>query len=103
MSNKSKDFSAKNPAMAFISRAEEQQDDKNINVDNNAKNKVNRSKKETKSKRLNLVIRPSLYQDVEKIAYMKKNSPNDQISKCLEEYVESNQDLIDKYDAIFQE
>lgn len=93
-----KDFTTKNPAMAFISTAGE------INEKNETETKViknNKPKRETKSKRLNLVIRPSLYQSIEKIAYMKQNSPNDQISKCLEEYVEKNKDLIEKYDDIF--
>lgn len=97
-----KDFTKKNPAMAYISSA---------NADNNVgKNEVAEEKKpkksrttdkETKSKRFNLVLQPSSKKDIKKIARMKGISSNEQICRLVEECIKENQDLIRKHDEIF--
>lgn len=64
--------------------------------------KKTNSQNETKSKRLNLLVKPSLHKDIEKIAAMKRTSTNNIINILLERYAEENQDLIDKYNEIFE-
>lgn len=58
---------------------------------------------ETKTKRLNLLLLPSLFQDLEKVSTMKRTSVNNLINVVLKEYVEDNKDLIDKYIEVFGE
>lgn len=58
---------------------------------------------ETKTKRLNLLLLPSLFQDLEKVSTMKRTSVNNLINIVLKEYVEENKDLIDKYIEVFGE
>jgi hypothetical protein len=53
---------------------------------------------ETKTRRFPLLVRPSLYVDIEKIAYMNKISANEQINRCLEELRQKEKDKIKKYD-----
>ena len=58
---------------------------------------------ELKSKRLNLLIRPSVYADIEKIAAMKRVSTNDLINTVLDDYREREAVAIEKYNAAFGE
>ena len=58
---------------------------------------------ETKSKRLNLIIRPTLHRDLGKLSAMDRISTNELINRVLSEYVEQNADKIQKYDEIFGE
>lgn len=58
---------------------------------------------ETKSKRLNLLIKPSTQLAISKIAVMRRKSTNELINNILEDYAQANSDLIDKYDATFEE
>lgn len=59
--------------------------------------------KETKSKRLNLLMFPSVCQDITKIAAMKRCSANELINAVLQQYIADNQELIKKYDDVFGE
>lgn len=59
--------------------------------------------RETKSKRLNLLIRPSLFKALTKISVMERGSLNDLINKALAEYVTAHEDQITKYDETFKE
>lgn len=61
-----------------------------------------RAKVETKSKRLNLLIQPSLYEDLNKIATMQKDSINNLINNVLSEHRDRNKDLIEKYNKVFE-
>lgn len=56
---------------------------------------------ETKTKRLNLLILPSLFQDLEKVATMKRTSVNNLINLVLKDYVDENIDLISLYREVF--
>lgn len=56
------------------------------------------AQKEIKSKRLNLLIQPSLYQTFTKIAYMKQLSVNELILRTMKEYADQNTKTIQKYD-----
>lgn len=58
---------------------------------------------ERKSKRVNLLIKPSAIKDAKKIATMERTSVNDLINRLLEEYVASNADKIEQYNKIFGE
>jgi hypothetical protein len=62
-----------------------------------------RNENETKSKRLNLLIRPSLMNDFMKIAYMRRTSVNDLINRLIDHCVENDATLIDDYDRLFKD
>lgn len=55
-------------------------------------------KQETKSKRLNLLIQPSLHQELTKIAYVQRVSLNELILRASREYAAAHQDAVRKYD-----
>ena len=59
--------------------------------------------KETKSKRLNLLIKPTLYRNIEKIATMERISTNELINRVLEQYAREQAEAIAKYDTTFNE
>lgn len=61
------------------------------------------SKEETKTKRLNLLMLPSVYEDITKIAAMKRSSINDLINTVLKQYISDNQELIEKYNEVFKD
>ena len=58
---------------------------------------------ETKSKRLNLLLRPTLHRDLGKLSAMERISTNELINRVLSEYIEQNADRLIKYDEIFGE
>jgi hypothetical protein len=59
------------------------------------------STEETKTKRLNLLMLPSVCESIGKIATMKRCSTNELINSILQEYIEDNQELLQKYDDVF--
>lgn len=59
-------------------------------------------KKEAKSKRLNLLLQPSLMEDLGKVAFMKKDSVNNLINTVLTSYRDENRDLVEKYNKVFE-
>ena len=59
--------------------------------------------RETKSKRLNLLIKPTLYRNIEKIATMERVSTNELINRVLDQYAGDRVDLIEKYNETFTE
>lgn len=58
---------------------------------------------ETKSKRYNLLLKPSLHEDLEKIATMQRISVNEAVNRALKAYRDTHSDLIDKFDKTFTE
>ena len=58
---------------------------------------------ETKSKRFNLLIKPSTHKNIGKIATMQRVSTNELINKVLEEYAAAHKDKIEAYNATFGE
>lgn len=60
-----------------------------------------KSKKEIKERK-SIHMLPSLYEAVGKIAYINKISTAEQISNCLEKFVEDNEEKIKKYDELFK-
>jgi hypothetical protein len=55
--------------------------------------------KETK-KRVSLAILPSLYENIQKIAYVERKSVSEIVSGCFEQYVYENTDKLKEYDKI---
>ena len=58
---------------------------------------------ELKSKRLNLLLKPSIFIGIDKIATMQRLSVNEVINQVLGEYAEAHSDLIAKYNDVFGE
>ena len=73
--------------------------DENKNPDGQCK----KAGKETKSKRLNVLIRPSLFEDASKIAHMQRISVNELIHLAVEKYVIENEEEVTKYDTVYGE
>jgi predicted HicB family RNase H-like nuclease len=101
-----KSFKDINPATAFISSAKQLPESGNThnayNTDN-TNNKHNTYKSgETKSKRLNLLIRPSLLENFTKAAHMKRSSVNDLLNQIMADYVEQEAEAIKLYNKTFE-
>lgn len=96
-----KNFKPINPALQFISVPKPTFMDM---LEQPEKTKKGRpvSKEETKSKRLNLLMFPSVCEDIAKIATMKRSSTNDLIHSILQEYIKDNQELIRRYEDVFK-
>lgn len=56
---------------------------------------------ERKTKRLNLLLQPSIMDDLKKIAAMKQTSVNDLINTVLKDYNASQSNIIQTYDSVF--
>ena len=61
-----------------------------------------KSTEETKSKRFNLLLFPSVHEDLQKIATMKQQSANDLVNSLLKDFINENQALIEKYNEAFK-
>jgi hypothetical protein len=62
--------------------------------------KTDRNGRELKRKRYNLLLVPSLYEDIEKIAYVQNISANEAINRALAFYLEKEKETLDKYAEI---
>ena len=51
-------------------------------------------------KRISLSVLPSLYEDVQKIAYVQRKSVSDLVGELLENYRENNSDALKEYQKI---
>lgn len=60
-------------------------------------------KRELKSKRTNLLLTPSIYTDMSKIATMKQVSFNEIVNQALAFYISMNEKTIARYDNFFGE
>lgn len=102
-----KGFEIENPAMQFISQTQESTPaaDKVKGADSFKGLKRGRkpSTEETKTKRLNLLMLPSVCDSIGKIAAMKRTSTNELINSILQDYIKENEELINKYDEVFGE
>ena len=56
--------------------------------------------KETKTKRTHISLRPKLFEDITKIAFINKLSFNEQIARVLQEFRDNEQNKIKKYDEM---
>lgn len=103
-----KDFTARdNPVMKYISSVEPVAAPVAEEAPAPAAPVVKKPKKqapardERKSKRLNLLIQPSVLEDLAKVAAMRRTSVNDLINTLAKECVEENRALIGQYDDVF--
>lgn len=120
-----KDFTKNNPVNRFITQSSEfvetqeqikgqqsikdeeykkyqpsnQSKDKEVAEPKEVKKGRPKSDKETK-KRISLFMLPSLYKAIGKIAYMNKMSTGEQISNCMEKFIEENEEKLKKYDEL---
>ena len=62
-----------------------------------------KTQSETKSKRLNLLIKPSTYDSLDKIAYARRESVNGIINGLIEKYIEENASDVSRYNTFFDE
>lgn len=97
-----------NPALQFMTQPEESRAAASDKTDSAAgfkglKRGRPASTEETKSKRVNLLMLPSVYTDITKIAAMKRTSVNDLVNTLLQEHIEENKELLEKYDQVFGE
>ncbi|NTV03188.1 MAG: hypothetical protein HGB04_10505 [Chlorobiaceae bacterium] len=58
---------------------------------------------ETKSKRLNLLIRPGVLKEFSKIAYMQQTSVNELINRLIAEHNEKESGTIRQYNRLFKD
>lgn len=102
-----KNFDISNPAMQFISQPQESntaaEDIKGADSFKGLKRGRKPSTEETKSKRLNLLMLPSVCDNIGKIAAMKRCSTNELINSILQDYIKENEGLINKYYEVFGE
>lgn len=97
-----KDFKVgENPALTYISGTQTQQTGSKYNTDNTDDTLPTLATDETKSKRLNLLLYPSLFENLKKIAVMQRTSVNDLINTVLNDYTEKEADQIERYNQIF--
>ena len=64
---------------------------------------ISKTQPETKSKRLNLLIKPSTYNSLDKIAYARRESINGIINGLIEKYIEENTSDISRYNTFFND
>ena len=62
--------------------------------------KTGKNGKELKRKRYNLLLYPSLYKEIEKIAYVKRISVNEAVNQAIELYLNVGKNELEKYDDI---
>jgi hypothetical protein len=115
---KKKSFKDINPVMQFITQEPAQSAtdevkpktlDQNKNIDEVVNNlesvgaNTERAEldRETKSKRLNLLVKPSILDDVKKIAVMRQVSVNDLINQLLDQHRTENHKDIESFNKTF--
>lgn len=100
-----------NPAAAFISGAEPEQSGKHTHNTQDAQDTHKRARlevgytpntAETKSKRVNLLIRPTLLEDFAKVAHMKRTSINDLLNRLIADCAEREAKAIRDYNRLFK-
>ena len=62
--------------------------------------KTGKNGKELKRKRYNLLLYPSLYKEIEKIAYVKRISINEAVNQAIELYLKVGKTELEKYAEI---
>ena len=91
-----------NPALRFVTvdanTHNEQNTESTLNTDNA---QYTDNKQERKSKRLNLLVQPSILENISKIAHMKQTSVNDLVNSVLKNYAETEEEAISLYNKVF--
>lgn len=89
-----------NPAMQFITPQEETEEAKPVAKKKQPTKKA--TSKETKTKNLHLLLKPSLVEDFNKIAVMQRTSVNSLVSGLMEDYIEEHAEDIETYNKVFK-
>lgn len=114
-----KSFKDANPALQFINTVTETSIVKELEPAKTTRRVQNKSKlgsedeasastkttefmQERKSKRLNLLLVPSVMKDLVKIAHMRRTSVNDLINTVLKDYAETESSAVKRYDDFFK-
>lgn len=58
------------------------------------------NKKETKSRRMNMLFRPTAYAEFQKLAIIKQTSANDLMNTIVENIIEENTEVLEAYDKL---
>lgn len=58
---------------------------------------------EPKTRRVNMLIRPSLFEDFKKVAHMKRTTPNDLMNRLIADYTEQEAQAIRDYNRMYPE
>lgn len=58
------------------------------------------NKKETKSRRMNMLFRPTSYAEFQKLAIIKQTSANDLMNTIVENVIEENAEVLEAYDKL---
>lgn len=100
----SKDFkNIANPALQFITQPTAATDPAEQAAFNGLKKGRKPSTEETKSKRLNLLMLPSVYDSISKLATMQRTSVNELVNSLLQAHIKENEELLQKYNDVFGE
>lgn len=97
---KKKEFVIDNPALKFLNTDNTQY---THNTDNADTTQNAHNTQETKSKRLNLLLYPSVLDDLKKIATMQRRSVNDLINEVLSDYITQEAAQLQRYNDVFTE
>ena len=97
--SRQKDFKRDNPALAFISAPAVQEAHP---VQDTQHTHYTDREDETRSKRLNLLLTPSLHQNLVRIAQVNRISPNELINVVLKAHEQQNLDAIAKHKEIWE-
>lgn len=102
---KKKSFTS-NPALAYISTPDTDSTQDTGKTDNTHNtdytHNTHDTDLETKSKRLNLLVQPSVLEQLKKVAYMKQTSANDLINTIVKDYIAAQTEAIEEYGRIFK-
>lgn len=58
---------------------------------------------EKKTRTSTLIFFPSVYEAIQKIAYIKHNSVNGLVGDILADYIKNNKEIVDEYDKLFSD
>ena len=96
-----KDFKRDNPALAFINAAAEKE--KEAQPVQGTQHTQYTDKRETRNKRINMLLTPSLHSNLTKIARVEGHSLNDLVNTVLKAYEQQEQESIEAYEKIWGE
>ena len=87
-----------NPATAFISAPQEER-----RAPAPPAPVLTGERPETKSVRVNMLFRPTLKKNIEKLATLDRTSLNNLVNDVMEQYVKTRSKDLEKYDEFFKE
>lgn len=69
-------------------------------VDTNSGRQGRPKKNRELKKRISLSVLPSLYEDIQKIAYVQRKSASDLVGELMEKYRKEHEDVLVEYESI---